>query len=1192
MEWGRLFNDNWEFSINMDSIPESDAFNPVEIPHDWLIYDSCNLYKSDTGWYRKKIILEKRLEKLYFLRFDGVYMDSTVYVNGIKCGEWKYGYSAFTINITESLKTGENEILVKVVYQSPNSRWYSGAGIYRNVWFQETEQIWLIQDGTYISTEMEDDNTWRVNVNAEVGIMNDKSTSDLSVCFRVFESKFNGKWNTAELETETNYSQSQISKYGEELQEGQKTAAEGQVLLNSFDKNNSNSKENIINAGVQLQITRPTLWNPEAPCLYVLEQTLMEKDRIIQKEYIRFGLRHLEYRPDSGFWLNHKHIKLKGVCEHHDLGCLGAAYNQAAMRRKFKILKNMGVNAVRTAHNMPSAELMDLADEMGILVVSEGFDMWESPKTAYDYARFFPEWYASDVSSWIRRDRNHPSIIMWSIGNEIHDTHEGERGRQITKALCAEVRKHDPKANAPMTIGSNYMPWENAQKCADMVKLAGYNYSEKYYDCHHRKHPDWIIYGSETSSTVQSRGVYHFPYSKQVLADQDEQCSALGNSTTSWGAASSEYCIIFERDNTFSCGQFIWSGFDYIGEPTPYHTKNSYFGQIDTAGFPKDSYYIYQGSWRDEEKGNILHLFPYWDFNEGQTVDVRAASNAAYIELFLNGKSQGIRNIDIRKGNTLTGDWSVIYEPGEIRAVAYDGNKKKVSEAVRKSFGDAAHIICSPDRTSFLADGKDLIFIEISMTDQYGNPVENANNRVQINVQGNGKLAGTDNGDSTDYDSYKDSSRCLFGGKLLAVVQSRSSQGEVLVTVSGEGLPQETITLYAKPCGISLKEKEASGERHKTIDLNKEVKVEIPVRKIQISNRGNRILTAKQPETELMAELFPVNTNYTELFWSVVDDGGIPSHLAEIKWNGNKARVKAKGDGRFWVRCMSKNGQNHIRLISQLDLEAVGFGAAYLNPYGFICGGSYQYEKGNPGNGNEHGVASARDGETQVGYRNLDFGQAGSDEITIPIFALDSEPVRIRIWEGMPGENNSLQIGDVIYQKPSIWNVYQEETFQLDKKLKGITSICFVVDKKIHIKGFSFTRQYSGFEKVNIVDCKHIYGDSFRMEQDGVYEIGNNVTLEFDEMDFGEEGAGGLILCGHSPITCNTIHLRFIDRITGSEVRNIMEFSESDEMCEKYYRLDNIKGRQNVFFIFMPGSRFDFKWFRFLKDEPGEKENK
>ena len=511
----------------------------------------------------------------------------------------------------------------------------------------------------------------------------------------------------------------------------------------------------------------------------------------------------MDFSPETGFSLNGRKLKLNGVCEHHDLGCLGAAYHSQAMRRKLEILKTMGVNAIRTAHNMPAQDLMELTDEMGILVVSESFDCWESPKNPYDYARFFPQWYQKDVESWVRRDRNHPSLIMWSIGNEIYDTHvSSQKGKEWMEKLMTEVYRHDPLKNAAVTLGSNYMPWENTQKCADVIKLIGYNYGENYYEEHHKKHPDWMIYGSETGSIVQSRGIYHFPYQQSVLADEDEQCSSLGNSTTSWGAKSTEACILAERDHPYSCGQFIWTGFDYIGEPTPYHTRNSYFGQIDTAGFPKDSYYIYQAAWTDYKKNPMVHIFPYWDFNEGQFIDLRVCSNAPAVEVFFNGKSQGTFTIDHEHGSELTGHWQLPYKEGEIRAVACDENGKIVAEEVRYSFGEAKRILLKPQKHSLQANGEDLLFLEISMEDEQGHPVENANNRVLIRTEGAGALVGTDNGDSTDTEEYKASCRRLFSGKLLAVLKAGTEPGNLRITVSSPGLETVCLEIPVEPAKV------------------------------------------------------------------------------------------------------------------------------------------------------------------------------------------------------------------------------------------------------------------------------------------------------------------------------------------------------------------------------------------------------
>jgi len=554
----------------------------------------------------------------------------------------------------------------------------------------------------------------------------------------------------------------------------------------------------------RLYVEAPKLWSIECPNLYTLRTQLIVEGKHLEEETQRFGFRTTRFDPKQGFFLNDQHVKLQGVNEHHDLGALGAAVNRTALRRKLNLLKEMGVNAIRTSHNMPAVELMELADEMGILIDSEAFDMWELKKTEYDYSRFFPEWCSRDVASWIRRDRNHPSIILWSIGNEIYDTHAGERGIEITRMLKELVLRHDPKRNGYVTIGSNYMSGENAQKCAQELDAAGYNYAENLYDSHHEKYPHWCIYGSETASTIQSRGIYHFPASKLIVTYEDEQCSSLDNCTVSWGARNGQKNITDDRDAEYSLGQFIWTGFDYIGEPTPYTTKNSYFGAIDTAGFPKDQFYLYQAEWTDYRVKPMVHILPYWDFNEGQLIDIKIYSNAPRVELFYNDTSMGCYEIDHKRGKQLAGVWQLPYQKGTIKAVAYDELGNVIATDHKSSYSDPARIVLTPDKTRLRADGRDLVFIEIAMEDDKGNPVDNANNRVNVEVSGAGRLLGLDNGDSTDYDQYKGTSRRLFSGKLLAIVAAKLEAGEIMVQVTSEGLPAKQLSLTAFPCaGIS-----------------------------------------------------------------------------------------------------------------------------------------------------------------------------------------------------------------------------------------------------------------------------------------------------------------------------------------------------------------------------------------------------
>jgi len=1134
-----LFNDGWTFAkTGLDAEDwRGLAFGPVDLPHDWLIWNTRNLYENSIGWYRKTFRWRKDGRRA-LVRFDGVYQDSTVYVNGVPVGEWKYGYSSFEHEMTGALVDGENEIVVKVVHQSPNSRWYSGAGIYRNVWLKTRGASWIETDGVYVAIRRQPDGRWLVGIDTEVSL---ESAAVLSHA---------------------------IAHRGRVVAETSGRVEAGRSVVSR-----------------ELIVGDPELWHPDEPNLYTLVTELRPADASsgagpYERAVQRIGFRHIVMDPDEGLIVNGAKMKLNGVCEHHDLGALGAAFNQTALRRRLLLLKEMGVNAIRTAHNMPAPELMNLADEMGFFVVSEAFDMWERPKTPYDYARFFREWAAKDVRSWVRRDRNHPSLLMWSIGNEIYDTHADEkRGQELTRLLAGYVREHDPKGNAPVTIGSNYMPWPNAQKCAELVDVVGYNYGEKLYHKHHAEHPDWIIYGSETGSIVQSRGIYRFPYEASVLADDDEQCSALGNSTTSWGAKSPEACIIAERDAPFSLGQFLWTGFDYIGEPTPYHTKNSYFGQLDTATFPKDAYYIYQAAWTDRRKRPVLHLFPYWDFNPGQLIDVRAATNAPRVELRLNGRSLGAQELDHARGTKLVAWWKVPYEPGVLEAIAYDEDGNVIATAKRRSFGDPRRIRLRADKTMLVADGTDLAFVEIGMEDADGNPVENAVNRVRVDVTGAGRLVGLDNGDSTDYDPYKGVSRRLFSGKLMAIVAAGLEPGPVRVVVTSPGLEPAMLEIDAvapaggAPAGVSAR----MANREMPVETGRED--EVPVRKIELVSAAGRLFDPSRREIVVEARLHPADATYRDVEWRVVNDAGIDSNLAKIEADGLVAKVTALGDGSFRLRCMSRNGTDKIRLISSLEFRAEGLGTAYKDPYGFIAGGLYDEAVGEAGNGNERGVATARDGKTVVCWRGIDFGPVGSDTITIPIFALTSEPYALQIWEGMPGEERAELLADVVYCKPTRWNVYQEETYKLSRVLKGVTSISIVTHAKMHIKGFSFMRRNRAFERNDAASCDHVYGDAFRVAGGAVEEIGNNVSLVFGGMDFGAEGASRIVVCGRSPIDRNTIHIRFAGP-DGEQVQAI-EFTASDGYEERVFELEPVTGARDVTFVFLPGSRFDFGWFRF-----------
>lgn len=1194
-----LWNDNWYFAKTELDVKWEDRqlwereMQPVDLPHDWLIYDTKNLYEDSIGWYRKRFVYTmsgakgtgetlgtlreqtdsgifcdagRNCDEHVILRFEGVYMDSEIYVNGTKLGEWKYGYSTFDWDLTDHLREGENEVVLRVVFQAPNSRWYSGAGIYRNVWMIRLPETHIPLDGIYTSS-VETETGYDLTIDTELEWGEDSGNHELEYCLRSADDK-----GPAETEDPEIFREKQLLTGGQEK------------------------------VSVTIPVDNPRKWDITDPYLYDLtvrlrrfpvnseESGAIQEPEIVQEEHLRIGFRTIQFDPDRGFLLNGRKVRLNGACDHHDLGALGAAFHKEAMRRKFELMRSMGVNAVRTSHNMPTVELMELADEMGFLILSEAFDMWEMAKNPYDYARFFKDWMEKDVRSWIRRDRNHPSVIMWSIGNEIPDTHADAHGQEITRSLLAAVRKWDYRRVAPVTIGSNYMPWENAQKCADIVKLAGYNYAEKYYEEHHEEHPDWIIYGSETSSVVQSRGVYHFPLERASLIEADEQCSALGNSTTSWAAKNTEYCIIMDRDTPYSCGQFIWTAIDYIGEPTPYQTKNSYFGQMDTAGFPKDSYYLFRAEWTDGKKNPMVHVYPYWDFNPGQQVDVRITSNAPEVELFVNGMSQGKRQIDHQKGTVLQPSWKVPYVSGSICAVAYDETGREIARQERHSFGNTDHYIVKANKTALRADGEDMIFVEISAEDGDGYPVENASDYVRVTVEGAGRLVGLDNGDSTDYDAYKGTVRKLFQGKLLAMIAAKTTPGEIRVIVE-DAWPESKEAHAAGAANLTLQAIEASvrpgicaSEKNREYPPAFVTPGFVPVRKLEMS-AADMTLTPEKPSVLLHTRIYPMEATDRKFLWSLTDASGIPSPVAKLEEleDGESIRITGVSDGSFQIRCMSCNGTPSVKIISQLDFTVEGMGQTFHSPYEPVAGISYTGSfGGDVSRGVENSAGTDKAQPTGLVYENLDFGEFGSDEITLSIFANDNDSHRIQIWENRSGESTvgGTLVGEMTYQKPGIWEVFQPETFVLPRRLQGVTNLTIVSSDKFFLKEFHFTRQEKAYARLYALMDGVTYGDSFVRTTDAIEQIGNNVSLEFNDMNFGKVGTDSIVICGRTPLQQNTIQLRFTDGAT-----QVLPFPHSEEYRELRFPLEKVTGDQKVTFVFLPGCNFDFKWFRFEKTD-------
>ena len=1162
----RRINSEWLFfkqplSDTTTTLPaQNDSrFYPVNPPHDWLIANSADHYENSEGWYQKIISsdilpFDASSDDDWLLYFEGVYMDCTIFVNGMQAGEWKYGYSSFEVRLTPFLKTGENTILVHVRYQSPNSRWYSGAGIYRSVWLKKVPAVHIASDGIASETHRLENGNWSLCMHTTLekeGIQqsakdffaseNDNPNASLSLSFCV-------------------------------------QTLDGTVILSEIPKDTPVTLTNI----------KP--WDISEPNLYKIVCTLSENGTAIQTETITTGFRTTRFDTNKGFFLNDVHIKLKGVCQHHDLGALGSAVNRSAIKRQLMILKSMGVNAVRTTHNMPAAMLLELADEMGILIVDEAFDMWEMSKTTYDYARFFKEWSARDVKSWICRDRNHPCVILWSIGNEIYDTHANEHGQEITRYLKEQVLLHDPYGHALPTIGSNFMQGENARKCADILKIAGYNYAERLYNKQHADHPDWVIYGSETSSTVQSRGIYHFPLAKPLLTDDDGQCSSLGNSTVNWGAKNQQFCAVSDLHMPFSLGQFLWSGFDYIGEPTPYQSRNSFFGQIDTAGFPKDAYYFYQSVWTDAKTNPMIHILPYWDFNPGQMIDVRVYTNAPKVALSLNGTLIGEKTLAHTEEDNMIADWQLPFEAGTLKAIAYDENGVEIARDEASSFGDAASLHLTANRSQVTADGSELIFVTIDALDTDGHAVANANNRVHVTVTGEGMLAGLDNGDSTDCEPYKGDCRRLFSGKLLAIIAPSLTAGTITITASSDGLTSASLTVNTTSYSESSDEKDPCAEDLHLMTITRDPladsissQSDIPVRKITLSCETFTHLTADAPSAVIYASVSPANATTQTLDWKVTNAEGVTVPYAILEPIDNThVRIHALSDGSFFVRCSVTNGRGHTTLYSTLAFTATEIGTMNLDPYTFTVGSLYSDSEGEIANGNAHGAATGSEGTTSITYGPFDFGTFGSDTVTIPIFETESRPVDLTFIEGKTKTQSGTVLCRGHYDKKMIWDTYQEETFKLPKRLTGVTTFTIqVTNRKLHIGGLSFKKLEKAWSPLSVTDIDRIYGDAFCKTDDAITGIGNNVTIEYTDMDFGERTCVVIEITGRSPIEKNTIHVRTSNGT--NETLNIAEFPYSDDYVTKRFPVNVLSGSQTVTLLFLPGSNFDLKGIRFVR---------
>jgi beta-galactosidase len=715
-------------------------------------------------------------------------MNSSVWINGHLLGTRPYGYISFSYDLTPYINWGgKNVIAVKVDNSDqPNSRWYSGCGIYRDVRIVKTHPVHIAQWGTYITTKIYDEYTV---VDIDVNIENDSSDpAEISVWSTIVDANRKGVSQMADHQIATN---------------GTNTIQQ------------------------HVYMTDPHLWSTDDPYMYTMITEIRLDGKTIDTYTTPFGIRTIEFRADSGFYLNGEHVRINGVCNHHDLGCLGAATNERAIERQLQILKEMGCNGIRCSHNPPSPILLDLCDRMGFLVMDEAFDMWRRRKTDRDYARFFDDWYERDLTDLVVRDRNHPSIVLWSIGNEVLEqwsdakadtlsleqanlilnmghsedqlAKEGEMSVNslITARLAEIIKKLD--STRPVTAGCNEPSPGNHLFRSGAIDVIGYNYHNQNVPSVPRLFPGKPFIITESVSALMTRGFYEMPSGQMMTRpvrwdrpyfNPTFSCSAYDNVATPWGSHHEEN-LIFLNSQPFVAGQYIWTGFDYIGEPTPYGwpARSSYFGIVDLAGFPKDIYYLYQSEWTDTP---VLHLFPHWNWEPGEQIDMWCYyNNADEVELYINGKSQGIRSKDSEHLHVV---WNVTFEPGTVKVVGRKDGVETASQEIHTA-GEPTQIRLTPDRSTIKSNGTDLSFVTVEILDKDGNLCPNADNLVQFQVEGKGFIAGVDNGSPISLERFKDNKRKAFYGKCLVVVQNDSRKGKIKVKASSEGLKDAHIVL-------------------------------------------------------------------------------------------------------------------------------------------------------------------------------------------------------------------------------------------------------------------------------------------------------------------------------------------------------------------------------------------------------------
>ena len=782
---------NWKFYNADDENAKKTSFDDskwenVRVPHDWAIgkhfdmnidYQFMQVWQDGDktkilrtgrtgalpcfgiGWYRKEIeIPASEKGKKVFLEFDGAMSNPQIFFNGEYAGEWAFGYASFEIDVSKFVKFGEkNTLAVRIDNKPLSSRWYSGAGLYRNVRIVYKNPSHIVKDGICITTPTITKEKASVVVKAELAQPQDTA----KIVYKI-------------------------------------TSADDKLVASG--ETTEPAKELFLN------VENPQLWSPEATNLYKLSASTFDKNgKELDNTQVRFGIRSIKYTRKNGLVLNGKKTIINGVCMHHDMGSIGTATNVRALRRQLEILKEMGCNAIRTSHNPPSPELLNLCDEMGFLVQLEILDEWRIEKMANGYNKLWDKWVEKDLKAVVYRDRNHPSIIMWSVGNEV-DEQKVKEGRETAKFLVDTIHREDP--TRPATAGLNVLKKAfKVSKIPHELDLVGVNYNIGLYPELLKNNKKMIFYGSETASTTSSRGVYHFPVERcKKPSREDYHVSAYDLDSPPWGQTPDEEFMALD-DNPNFFGEFVWTGFDYLGEPTPYNpatpAKSSYFGIVDLAGLKKDRFYSYQARWNKNVK--VLHVFPHWNWEEdrlGRNVPVHCYTSYDKAELFVNGKSMGVKQKNPKSTDALERNrimWNdVIYQPGEIKVVAFDKDGNKAEEKVIKTAGTPETTTLTPDRTDILADPNDLVYVEINVVDKNGNLCPRASRFMFVEVKGAGKLRALCNGDPTDHTPFSSNYMKSFSGKLVATIEPTDDAGEIEITTYGMNLKPKTIKFKTK----------------------------------------------------------------------------------------------------------------------------------------------------------------------------------------------------------------------------------------------------------------------------------------------------------------------------------------------------------------------------------------------------------